>query len=105
MLTNQVLCLNVARCELQMIGLFRVKEFLVVFVSLLVVLAFLDIEVGNPAEFAHKVSCLADFGVFGHPSTLDVVVFERVVGPLGPQNFLCLDLDWFVEEFLQRDED
>ena len=68
--------------------------------SLVVVLADLDIEVRQPAQLSIHITLLRDSGPLRHASALDFIVFTRVNWPLRLEQNRLFSLEVFVKELL-----
>ncbi len=55
-----------------------VEKFTISWVHLRIVLGALDRKVLNPAQFSINVSFLSKFGIVGHASSFNFVLFIRV---------------------------
>jgi len=78
-----------------------VEELSVGGVHPVVVLAELDIEVGNPAKLAIDVSLFGQLGVVGHTGSLHVVLLVRVELSLRVEKHTLLVLEVLVEVLLK----
>ena len=79
-----------------------IEELLVRSVAVLVVLAQLNVEVGDPAEFSVDISLKGDFRVVGHAGSFDFVLFIRIQLSFGGQRNDRLVAEGLVEELLSN---
>ena len=61
--------------ELYVVVLGRIEEFPEVVVAILVILTFLHVEVGNPAQLAKEVSFDRNLRPIGHSGAFHIVFF------------------------------